>query len=181
VGARYIDLVLDLTFFEEWSARERALMDADTNGRITRSELESYVKKLAPQLATQVQLCVGGREFTPVPLYDPEVDLLADDKVGPAHHRLRLFFFLPTPANLGPNSEIVVEDRLWPDAKGLGTLQAEGHDGCTLEAQKPGEPAFNPARPGEARLFRFRCVKPPATNRSLSSVSAQKGAEIHSH
>jgi hypothetical protein len=164
IGARYMDLVLDLTFFEEWSARERALMDADANGRITRSELEAYLKKLAPHVARQVQLRVDGRALTPVPLYDPEVDLLGDDKVGPAHHRLRLCFFLTTPADLRADSEIVIEDRLWPDAKALGTLQAEGHDGCTLEAERPSDPDFAPARPGEARLFKFRCLKPPAAD-----------------
>jgi hypothetical protein len=99
-----------------------------------------------------------------VPLYDPEIDLLGDDKIGPAHHRLRLCFFLTTPADLRANSEIVIEDRLWPDGKALGTLQAEGHDGCTLEAQRPSDPGFAPARPGEARLFKFRCLKPPTAD-----------------
>ena len=41
VGARYCDVEVDLTFFEEWSARERAAMDADANRRITRSEAEA--------------------------------------------------------------------------------------------------------------------------------------------
>jgi hypothetical protein len=121
-----------------------------------------------------VQLRVAGRELAPVPLYDPELDLLADHKVGPAHHRLRLCFFLPTPADLRANTEIIVEDRLWPDAKALGTLQAEGHDGGTLQAEKPSDPGFAPARPGEARLFKFRCLKPPATNGSPSRVLMMK-------
>src|SRR5208283_642645 len=56
VGARYIDLTLDLTFFEEWSARERRAMDADGNGRITRLESESYLKNLAPVLAQHLRL-----------------------------------------------------------------------------------------------------------------------------
>jgi len=115
VGARYIDLTLDLTFFEEPSVRERVVMDADANGHITRSELESYVRKLAPQLAEQVDLRVAGQEVPLVPLYDPEVDLLGNDKVGLAHHRLRLFFFAPTPAALRADADIVVEDLLWPD------------------------------------------------------------------
>ncbi len=161
IGARYIDLVVDLTLFEEWSAKERALMDANADGHVTRAELDAYIKKLAPQLAKQVQLCVAGRELTPTPLYDPEIDLLGDEKVEPAHHRLRLFFFLPTPADLPADTEVVVKDRFWPEAKALGTLQAEGRDGCTLEAEKPSDPGFAPAGPGEARLFKFRCLKPP--------------------
>ena len=85
VGAQHIDITLDLTFFEEWSARERGVMDADASGNITKSERESYAKKLAPQLYKQVKLRVAGRELPLVPLYDPEVDLLANNKVGPAN------------------------------------------------------------------------------------------------
>lgn len=171
VGARYSDLELDLTFFEEWSARERAAMDADANGRITRSEVESYVKKLAPELARQVKLRVAGRELALVPLYAPEVDLLGNDRVGPAHHRLRLFFFVQTPTPLHVDDEFVVEDCLWPAAKALGVLQAEGRDDCALETGKKSDPGFAPARAGEGRLFKVRCLKPPKAKPDLPAVS----------
>jgi len=103
-------------------------MDTDTNGHITRPELESYLKQLAPRLSRQVKLRVAGRELPLVPLYDPEVDLIANDQTGPGHHRLRLCFFAPTPPTLRAGDEIVVEDSLWPGAKILGTVQAEGRD-----------------------------------------------------
>lgn len=166
VGAQHIDLTLDLTFFEEWSARERAVMDTDASGHISRAETESYLKKLAPHLSQQVKLRVAGRELELAPLYDPEIDLLANDEVGPAHHRLRLFFFAPTLTGLRADDEIVVEDRLWPAAKVLGTPQAEGRDGCTLTMEISIDPGFTPAQPGEGRLFKFRCLKPPTTKTS---------------
>jgi hypothetical protein len=171
VGARHIDLTLDVTFFEEPSARERVVMDADANGFIARSELESYARKLAPQLAQQVSLRVAGQTLPLVPLYTPEIDLLGQDKVGPAHHRLRLFFFASTPRTLRAGADIVVEDRLWPDTKALGTLQAEGRDGCALETQKTSDPSFEPASGGEARLFKVRCLKPPAAPASGPGLS----------
>ena len=164
VGARNVDLTLDLTFFEEWSARERLVMDTDGNGRIARSEVEAYVKQLAPQVFRQVKLRVAGRELDLVPLYDPEIDLLANDKVGPGHHRLRLFFFAPTPPALRAGDEIVVEDSLWPLVKAIGTPQAEGHDGATVETREIGDPLLAPVRPDESRGFKFRCVKPPLAN-----------------
>lgn len=164
VGARHLDLTLDLTFFEAWSARERRTMDADANGRIARSELESYLKQRAPQLSRQVKLRVAGRELPLAPLYDPEVDLMANDKIGPGHHRLRLFFFAPTPPTLRADDELVVEDRLWPEAKVLGTVEAEGRDGCTLTTDISIKPGLASARPDEAQLFTFRCLKPPAAN-----------------
>ena len=171
VGARHIDLTLDVTFFEEPSLRERVVMDADANGRITRSELESYVRRLAPELAEQVDLRLAGQDLPLIPLYSPEVDLLGNDKVGPAHHRLRLFFFAPTPTELGADAEIVVEDRLWPETKALGTLQAEGRDGCVLETEKTSDPSFAPASLGEARLFKVRCLKPPTAQASVPGLS----------
>ncbi len=166
VGAQYIDLTLDLTFFEEPSLRERVLMDTDANGHITRSELVSYARKLAPQLAEQVVLRVADQEAPLVPLYDPEIDLLGSDRVSLAHHRLRLFFFAPTPTALQAGADIVVEDLLWPETKALGTLQAEGRDGCALEAEKTSDPSFAPASKGEARLFKVRCLKPPTASAS---------------
>jgi len=176
VGARYCDLEVDLTFFEEWSARERAAMDADANRRITRSEAESYVKKRAPEFAEQVKLRVAGHEVTIIPLYDPEVDLLGNNQVGPAHLRLRLFFFVPTPAWLRAGAEVVVEDRLWPAARALGTLQAEGGDGCVLATGKTSDPGFPPTSPGEPRLFKARCVKPPKAkpNEPVTSLANPK-------
>jgi hypothetical protein len=161
VGAQNADLTIDLTFFEEWSAHERAAMDADGNGTITRSEQEAYLKRLAPHLCKQVKLRMAGRELPLVPLYDPEIDLLANNKVGSAHHRLRLFFFAATPTDLRAGDEILVADRLWPDAKILVTPQSEGKDGCTVAPVLLGHSAAARERADEPWLVRFKCLKPP--------------------
>jgi len=179
IGMDHVDVTLDLTFFEEWSTRERRTMDADASGKITRTELNSYVTKFAPQLAQQVKLRVAGREVPLVPLYDPEVDLLANDTVGPAHHRLRLFFFAPTPM-LQEKDEIVIEDHLWPEAKALATSAAEGRDGCTLTAEDSAHAGSAPLRPDGAHVFKFRClgapVKKSATQRTSLSGSPASSA-----
>ncbi|MEI2722388.1 MAG: hypothetical protein V9H26_02255 [Verrucomicrobiota bacterium] len=174
VGARHLDLTVDLTFFEEWSARERQTMDANPNGRITRSELEAYLKPLAARLSGQVKLRVAGHELPLALLYDPEVDLMTNDQTGPGHHRLRLFYFAPTPTTLRAEDEIVVEDRLWPEAKLLGTLQSEGHDGCKLTTEISIKAGRVPPPPDAARWFKFRCVKPPVANpATLEAASAR--------
>ncbi len=181
VGARHFDIEVDLTFFEEWSGRERAAMDSDADGTITRPEVELYVKKLAPDLARQIRLCVGSRELALAPLYAPEVDLLGSRQAGPAHHRLRLFFFAADPAPLRAGDEILIEDRLWPAAKALGFLQADGRDGCALEAEKRDDPGFAPLRAGEARLFKVRCLQPPAPEASSAHPTRPmaSAAEMH--
>ena len=161
VNARQIDLTLDLTFFEEWSAKERLAMDTDGNGRISRSEKDAYVRKLAPRIAQQVKLRVAGRDVAIAPLYEPEIDLLGSDQVGPAHHRLRLYFFVVTPVVMRAGDEIVVADSLWPKAKVLRTQQVENGDGSAFETKAPTESPDTLAQTDEPRSFRFRCLKPP--------------------
>ncbi|MEI6390649.1 MAG: hypothetical protein WCT12_06040 [Verrucomicrobiota bacterium] len=161
VGAEHIDLTLDLTFFEEPSARERTVMDADANGHITRSEVDAYLKKLAPEMLKQVKLSVAGHEVPLIPLYDPEIDLSSDQMIATAHHRLRLYFFAATPVGLGTDDEILIEDQLWPETKSLGTPQAEGSDGCTMLPEISIRSNAAAATVRESRRFKFRCVKPP--------------------
>jgi hypothetical protein len=173
IGAQQVDLTLDLTFFEEWSARERAAMDADSNGTITRTEQEAYLKKIAPQVCKQIKLRVAGRELPLVPLYEPEIDLFANFKVGPAHHRLRLFLFTDTPLSLHAGDEILVEDRLWPDSKILVTSEAAGRDGCSLASASSGDAAQS-QRAEEPRLLRFKCVKQPWAKRDERAPGSGK-------
>ena len=121
------------------------------------------MKKVAPRIARQVKLTVAGRELALAPLYDPELDLLGTNKVGPAHHRLRLFFFAPTPEGMKAGDKIVVEDSLWPKAGALGTLLVESRDGAAFETKEVGD--F--ARPPDAtRRFTVRCLKPPTAKRN---------------
>lgn len=178
VGAQHVDITVDLTFFEEWSARERATMDADGSGIVTRTELKSYLNKLAPQLSEQIRLRVAGRELALIPLYDPEVDLLADDKVGSSHHRLRLLFFVSTPG-LAAGDEIVIEDRLWPEAKALATPQAEGRDGCKLTTLVSVDAGLATVRSQEEkRLFKFRCLQPPTTPAEPMNIPSRSAAKV---
>ena len=159
VEANGAELTLDLTFFEEWSTRERAAMDADGNGTITRAEQEAYLKRLAPRVCKEIRLRMSGREVPLIPLYGPELDLFANFKTGPAHYRLRLFFFVDTPLTLGAGDEIVVEDQLWPDARIMVTADAESRDGCCRVIAVPAKDNANPeAKTQERRLVRFQCL-----------------------
>jgi hypothetical protein len=169
IDGQHMDLTLDLTFFEEPSARERAVMDADANGRITRSEVDAYLKRLAPELFKQVKLRVAGREVPLTPLYDPDIDLFTGQTTATAHHRLRLCLFAATPAGLRVNDEILVEDQLWPGVKSLGTPQAEGGDGCRLlpEISIDSNSAALPRR--VSCRFGFRCVQPPTFKTTAAS------------
>ena len=175
VSRRNIDIVIDLTFFEVWSERERRAMDSNHDGRISAPELDAYMRSLASKLTGRLSLRAGRHDLALVPLYDPELDLLGNLHIGPDHHRLRLYFFAPTPADLQADDEIVIEDRLWPEARHLATVAVDGQDGCEVEAKQPevrenGDHGDH-RQDGPAQIFRFRCVKPPTHSSSNSPMS----------
>lgn len=155
-----LDITIDLTFFEEWSSRERRRMDASQDGQITKAEIRAYLDKLAPELEDKVRLRIGGADVPLTALYEPALDLLGNNQTGPAHHRLRLFFFAPEPPRMKAGDDLVIEDRLWPDAKALATLELEGRNGCVLERQKA-QVSENTDTDSKAISLRIRCLKPP--------------------
>lgn len=172
LGAKHLDVTVHLTFFEDGSEHEREHMDANGDGRLSRAETEAYLAELEPKLNRAVTLRLAGLPAATVapagqpvpltPLRAPELDLLGNERVGRGHHRLTLHFFAPTPTNLAPGAELVVEDRLWPKSRALGVLRVEGKDGCRLESLPRTDPTFPPAREGEARAFKARLLAPPA-------------------
>ena len=161
MGARDVDVTVQLTFFEESSTHEREHMDANGDGRLSLAETETYLKALAPKLTPAVRLRIGDAPVALTELYAPELDLLDNDRVTFAHHQLMLHLFGRTPTRLTAGASIVVEDRLWPGGRALGTLQVRGQDGCRLEALPQSDPVFPPARDGEARQFKARVQAPP--------------------
>jgi hypothetical protein len=161
VGTKHVDVTIQLTFFEDGAEHERKHIDADGDGRLGRSEIESYLKKLESSVEKAVALKTGDLQVRLGALQTPELDLMETDRAGRAHLRLTLFLFGTTPAQLSPGTELVLEDRLWPEARALGSIQAEGKDGCRLEAIPPSDPLFPSAREGEARTFKVRVLAPP--------------------
>jgi hypothetical protein len=162
VGARHIDVTVQLTFFEDGSAHERAHMDTDADGRVSRAEIERYLTDIEGTSASALRLRIDGKPIVPNPLYPPTLDLLGNDRVGRGHHRLTLHFFARTPDDFPPGTELVVEDRLWPGLRALGALQVEGLDGARLEAHLTEDPVYPPSRDGTAREFRARLLLPPS-------------------
>lgn len=175
VGARNVDVTVQLTFFEDGSAHEREHMDANGDGRISLAETETYRKALAPKLTSAVRLRIGDEPVTLTELYAPELDLLDNDRTGLGHHQLTLHWFGRTPTKLAAGALIVVEDRLWSGVRALGTLQVRGKDGCQLEALPQSDPVFPHARDGEARQFKACVLAPPSstTDRPTAATAAK--------
>ena len=159
-----MDVTIQLTFFEDSSAQERTRMDANKDGKVSRDEIESYLKDIETNSGKAVKLRVGGKTVELDGLYAPQLDLLGNDRVQRNHHQLTLHFFAPTPPHLSVGAELVVEDRLWPEFRALGAVQAEGRDGCRLEAVQFSDPVFVPAQDSEARQFKARILAPPVVS-----------------
>jgi len=159
VGATNIDIETELTFYKTPSILERQRMDVDHNGKITKAEIEDYVKSLGRLREEGVRLSVGGRAVKVAPLYEPELDLLGVDQVVESHHVLRLFYFGRTPKWLATGSVIKLEDTWWPEAEAILSIDAVGREGFQVEAE-PNHDPYCP--PGVPRVSRVRCLTTPA-------------------
>lgn len=145
VGAKNIDIRIELTFFEMRSQIERRRMDGDGNGTIASAETRAYLNTLAEQVDKGVTLLIDGREVEVYPMYSPALDLLGVDQIAPVHHRLRLTYFARTPEWIKAGSRIELCDRLWAGVSAIPHFVADGRDGFRLEA---GElPTDNPSTP----------------------------------
>ncbi len=161
LGAEHLDVTVHLTFFEDGSEHERAHMDTDQDGLLSREETGAYLKRLEPELARAVSLRVAGKAVALIPLREPELDLLGSARTGRWHHRLSLYYFAATPADLAAGTELVVEDHLWPTLRAVAMLHVTARDGARLEAVPLPEAWLPPARRDEARLFKARLLAPP--------------------
>lgn len=152
-----LDLSFELTFYEESSEEERRLMDADGNGRIGRGEMDLYVKGLSRRLTNMPAVFLNGRSLRLAALYEPEVDLLGQDGVGRAHHRLGLSFFVLSPPVLRAGDVLRVEDPYWPSRPALVVLQGTtcAAEGIELCAEAQANPLTGAIEPGETRDFTY--------------------------
>jgi hypothetical protein len=174
LGAKHVDVTVQLTFFEDPSEHEREQMDTNGNGRLSRSEIDAYLRNLEPRLGPTVGLIIGGRPVPLTQLREPELDLLGNDSVGRGHHRLTLHFFAPTPVSISAGQELLVEDRLWPEVRALGAIQVEGLDNCRLESVPPSDPVQPPAKENQARMFKARILKAPGPQSAKTAPSPRR-------
>ena len=145
VGAKNIDIRVELTFFEVRSQIERRRMDGDGDGTITPTEVAAYLNAITEQVDAGVILRIDGREVEVYPMYGPALDLLGVDRIAPVHHRLILTYFARTPEWLKTDSRIKLTDGLWPGVSAVPHFVAEGQDEILLEAKE--SRLDNPAPP----------------------------------
>jgi hypothetical protein len=153
----HLDLTFVLTFFEEESEKERRTMDADSNGRIERGEVEAYVKRLSGRLTNSPVVVVGGRRMKAVPLYEPKLDLLGYRGVEWAHHRLVLYYFAPVSPELAEGAVLRVQDPFWASLPAVVVVEGSGAGelGLSLRPEAGVESVWGRLREGEEREFKW--------------------------
>ncbi len=152
VATTHVDLAIDLTFHGDHALVERRRMDADRDGRISKSELTTYLGQMTG-LEKRVQLQAEGRELEVVQLYDPELSLLENDRAGSHPLTLRLFYFTRLPRGLRSGRVFELAERLWSRAPAFFSMETHGREGVRPAVISTGPP-FREG--GMSRIFRIR-------------------------
>ena len=165
VGPSNIDVTVELTFNELVSLEERKQMDLNRDGWINDGELAAYLARLGPAFASSLELTVDGNSVKLFDLYEPELDLLGAEIVGPAHHVLRLSFFARTRSSVsGKQQQILLHDRLWANAPALCSFHADGTEGVQVQMTSSSRVLSNQDLNGNDRSTRIVSVRPPPSS-----------------
>jgi hypothetical protein len=163
VGPAYIDVTLDLTFYENSSRKERLLMDKNHDGRVSNAEAQAYLNARAEAFERSLAVSVDDKPLELVPLYESTLDLMGDTRVGPHSHALRLYFFARTPPTLGPGSVLTLNDHLWADTGALRLIEVDQTVGCSFSSMPTAEPS----------VWQGRCQAVPARSKHAAPSAAQ--------
>ncbi len=155
-----IDIEVELTFTDMRAMAERRRLDRDHDWSINAEEVSHYAARLEGLGPEPFGVAIDGRALRVVPLYDPQVELRAGRQVAPAPLALRLFYFARTPEWLKPGSQVVLTDRLWPEAPAILAMAVNGRDGVRM-ATLPTDPFSSALHKGSGRELRAQCLAVP--------------------
>jgi hypothetical protein len=173
MGARNMDVRLELVLFADRAHALEQEMDADSDGQVSRREEGNYLRELAKTIEKDVTLRVGEHELELIALYSPRLKRSVERTPGHAHESVRidLVFFARTPPSARSGDEIVVRYGLWKDVPAIHGFTLHGRDGLRFAIENReinGE--------DEGPMFRARLV-----NIETKAHRVAKGAkeEIH--
>ncbi len=119
-----IDVAIDLAFYGEHAAAERARIDADQSGTISNAEWSAYKAAIAEESSSHVSILGGDTSLSTAALYEPDVDVHRDWSRNDAPVTVHLVFFAPRPTDA--NADIWMRDTLWLDLPALCLTKVEG-------------------------------------------------------
>jgi hypothetical protein len=123
VGASHLDVTVELTFHSVFAQRERRRLDADGDGMIRAEEIRRYLDEILGTLEAGLRISSGKRAIGLTTLHPPEVDLLENEAAGAHPLRVRASYVARLDDRMRSAGAVELEDRLWPEAPALGSLQ----------------------------------------------------------
>lgn len=135
----YIDLTVQLTFFDDAAEAQRRVLDCNGDGDFSAQEREVFKKALLTDAEKALSLQVAGARVDLVPRFDPEVEC-AVPPGGEAHLRfeIRLHFFADLPAQPDGRAALEVNDSLFAEVPAMASLRVSAKDGIQISAANGG-------------------------------------------
>lgn len=168
-GQEYLDLTIHLTFFGRHAERQEIFLDRDGDGQFSTAERAAFAAEVLEAAARQVQLHVGTKPLTLVPLFDPQIRVIAPEGNGEAHRRfeLKLDFFAPLPSSDGAGVELAVHNGLYPELPAMAAFHVVGSDAARLHADCTGRELGRPPGPEASVVLRARLETAELTVREM--------------
>lgn len=131
----YIDITLQLTFFDELAEARRRSLDRDGNGDISPEEQTALKKALLLEAEKAIVLQADGTGVELVSRFDPEIECAVPGSGG-AHLRfvIRLHFFAERPPLPAGGVSLELTDGLLGDIPAMASLRVTGKDGLSISA-----------------------------------------------
>ncbi len=136
LSKEYIDLELELTFYNLLALSHRQEIDQDKNEEIGKPEIEDYLSHQEDLYPHLFSISINGKRLQLIPLYEPELKLLGDPRTAPSPFQLRFFLFAEIPLQTDSNMRIELQDQLFPDYPAVCIWNTTAQDGIRLTNSK---------------------------------------------
>ena len=135
----YLDLTVQLTFFDDEAEARRDALDVNGDGDFSAEERAAFKKALMAEAEKALLLHVDGAALELVSRFDPEI-ACAVPPGGEAHLRfeIRLHFFADLPALPDGKAALEVHDSLYADVPAMASLRVAAKDGIQISAANGG-------------------------------------------
>ncbi len=135
----YLDLTVQLTFFDDEAEARRDALDVNGDGDFSAEERSVFKEALLAEAEKALLLHVAGTRVELVSRFDPEIECTVPPG-GEAHLRfdIRLHFFADLPALPDGKAALEVHDSLFADVPAMASLRVAAKDGIQISAANGG-------------------------------------------
>lgn len=165
-----MDIAVELVLFHGAALDERSRVDADGDGIIVPAETRARLEAISRQPAAP-EVRWNGKPLAAAELYDPELDLLNDNRAAPSPLAVRRHSFCRTPADWTGAARVEIGVPWLEDLPAVCHWRAQAADGIVARNASPAslvseDPSLVP------RVFSFELVPPGGAGPPASAGDA---------